>query len=310
MPGTARRFRAFTLIELLVVISILALLLAILIPSFFRVIKSARRMTCFSHMGSIGNGITGYTSNNMTLMPFDWTQGDWANLIVPYFDGDAKVGDGTISVACQPFSRNYYENNDLNPNTGRGRGIVLSKRMNCPDQPMTCASRRQWGEWQPYDSSGGVPNEGDHRYDRHYFNPLYSPAVRVTDFPADRFAALIEPRLDDAIQHNWHAFSNSTTFWNVEAYKWLPYMPHDASRPPPSVTLQQICQGTRIPGWTATPSMNTRPDNPSMNTTFMDGHVETWTYQQMVNWIITFPSQGTRAQGWPPFFSDKSYFLP
>jgi prepilin-type N-terminal cleavage/methylation domain-containing protein/prepilin-type processing-associated H-X9-DG protein len=49
-----RTKRAFTLIELLVVISIIALLMAVLMPALLRAKELGKRMTCCSHVRSLG----------------------------------------------------------------------------------------------------------------------------------------------------------------------------------------------------------------------------------------------------------------
>jgi prepilin-type N-terminal cleavage/methylation domain-containing protein len=68
-----RRITAFTLIELLVVISIIALLMAILLPSLGKAREQARRATCMTNLHSIGQGIFLYAhDNDDRLVPGDW----------------------------------------------------------------------------------------------------------------------------------------------------------------------------------------------------------------------------------------------
>jgi len=65
-----RRSHAFTLIELLVVISIIALLIAILLPSLTRAREAARRSLCGSNLRQIGISMHAYgTENNQELPP-------------------------------------------------------------------------------------------------------------------------------------------------------------------------------------------------------------------------------------------------
>jgi prepilin-type N-terminal cleavage/methylation domain-containing protein len=59
----------FTLIELLVVISIIALLLAILMPALSRVREMAKRSVCSSQVQQVGVGMTAYTSDYDGRMP-------------------------------------------------------------------------------------------------------------------------------------------------------------------------------------------------------------------------------------------------
>lgn len=61
--------KAFTLIELLVVVSIIALLIAILLPVLSNVRYSARTTICSSNLHQISIGITSYTADNDEFYP-------------------------------------------------------------------------------------------------------------------------------------------------------------------------------------------------------------------------------------------------
>lgn len=59
-----KRITGFTLIELLVVVAIIALLIAILLPSLGRARESARKTSCLANTRSLGQAAVVYASNN------------------------------------------------------------------------------------------------------------------------------------------------------------------------------------------------------------------------------------------------------
>lgn len=101
MPRAFRR-SGFTLIELLVVISIIALLLAILLPAVFQVRQSVSRTQCQNNLKNIGLGLTMYHNSNRAFPPAHVTNNSacpvprpdnltyfsWMCRILPYIDQD------------------------------------------------------------------------------------------------------------------------------------------------------------------------------------------------------------------------------
>ena len=67
--GAAQQAYAFTLIELLTVISILALLIAILLPSLNSARQAAKAKVCLSHLKGIGNLFAIYLDENDSRFP-------------------------------------------------------------------------------------------------------------------------------------------------------------------------------------------------------------------------------------------------
>lgn len=65
----ARPARAFTLIELLVVISIIAILMAILMPALSRVKEQANDTACRANLKSVGLGVSMYLQDSSFIMP-------------------------------------------------------------------------------------------------------------------------------------------------------------------------------------------------------------------------------------------------
>lgn len=62
--------KGFTLVELLVVISIIALLLAVLVPSLAKAREIAKRMVCGTQVKQIGVGMSGYAMEYNDKMPW------------------------------------------------------------------------------------------------------------------------------------------------------------------------------------------------------------------------------------------------
>ena len=69
MPTKLSWNRGFTLLELLVVVSVLALLLALLLPAVGLARESANLTVCASNQRQLGLGLTLYADDNADLMP-------------------------------------------------------------------------------------------------------------------------------------------------------------------------------------------------------------------------------------------------
>lgn len=67
--------RAFTLIELLVVVAIIALLIAILLPSLAKARENAKRVTCGTNLRSLGQADVMYVGQNDNTFPAPSRQG-------------------------------------------------------------------------------------------------------------------------------------------------------------------------------------------------------------------------------------------
>lgn len=137
------RRHAFTLIELLVVIAIIALLVSILVPSLSSARELARKTICGTNMRSMGIGVGMYAQDNQEAIPFffarrsmtKWDMVWWCDVIVPYFDADAKPSKfGCTAVGVQPADGQY----------NIGNGIVLSQRMSCASQKRTGSLHFSW----------------------------------------------------------------------------------------------------------------------------------------------------------------------
>jgi len=126
-----RRHAAFTLVELLVVISIIALLIAILLPSLRKARQQARATLCLSQLHTLGQGIAMYAlDNNDVMVPCrmpDFGDGiNWRAYVaggmkyrptflailgayvgVPAFDDPQEIKAGTDSSGEKGDRQNY-----------------------------------------------------------------------------------------------------------------------------------------------------------------------------------------------------------
>lgn len=71
------RKKGFTLIELLVVISIIALLVALLMPALGRARESAKRASCAANQNSLGKGLAMYVNSNNDQYPMLLSNNSW-----------------------------------------------------------------------------------------------------------------------------------------------------------------------------------------------------------------------------------------
>jgi prepilin-type N-terminal cleavage/methylation domain-containing protein/prepilin-type processing-associated H-X9-DG protein len=342
MAKTKSGHRAFTLIELLVVISILCLLLAILLPSFMRAKETSRRMVCVSHLSGIGTGVAGYSTDNAGAMVpsgigwaevapaynnwqtgeiyHSWAQGlgwrawYWADFIVGYFDSDAHPTSkldpfcSYASVMAQPQDGNYYASMQ-----DGGCGLVMSKRMNCPDQ--SCIPPPTW--WGAPDGGGAThykmlagadsnlgysgicwtpPNDGK----QHAFDVGGNPKPEM-------FLNATMPRPDSCFNGRPPVFRISNYAMDRLVYIGEPQVEAPNNDEPASLEFYSyaMCLANGQKGTVTAGLPHQLNDDRAGNFMFMDGHVETFTRTYIKNWAdnyYTIYFGGTRpnAQGLGP----------
>jgi prepilin-type N-terminal cleavage/methylation domain-containing protein len=102
------RVRGFSLVELLVVLSIIALLIALLLPALGKSREAARAEICASNVRQLGIALSGYTMANKNYYPGDhrsfgmtdeWIV--WVPRLRPY------VGDMSAFYYCPSSPREY-----------------------------------------------------------------------------------------------------------------------------------------------------------------------------------------------------------
>jgi prepilin-type processing-associated H-X9-DG protein/prepilin-type N-terminal cleavage/methylation domain-containing protein len=112
----------FTLIELLVVIGIIAVLIAILIPSLGFARERARSVVCMSNLRQLGSALLQYTNDNNQVLPYEDEDSDpkrqpcWFNAVDRAL-GTESGGRGSVVKFCptanlsHPAARESYRFN-------------------------------------------------------------------------------------------------------------------------------------------------------------------------------------------------------
>ncbi|MEO6434684.1 MAG: type II secretion system protein [Tepidisphaeraceae bacterium] len=100
----ASRTPGFTLIELLVVVGIIAILVAILLPTLAKARQQATRTQCASNLRQWGIGLRAYAANNRNAFPYN---GHAILPGIPVGGRDMSWNGSTV----QYFFKQYLTNN-------------------------------------------------------------------------------------------------------------------------------------------------------------------------------------------------------
>ena len=118
---------AFTLIELLVVVAIIALLMAILIPSLGKARESARRAYCQSNLRQWGTGYSIYAQLYNEILPFTGrSDGNNAGNYLGYWDDPSYWVNGVPAVLSS--SERTYNDMQVDDLAGRSRLPTLGSK--------------------------------------------------------------------------------------------------------------------------------------------------------------------------------------
>lgn len=132
MPSCRRSRSGFTLIELLVVVAIIALLLAILLPSLGAAREQSRAATCLSNLRQLGLASSMYADENrdaiIALLETQNGYVHWIQLLEPYIKNAAICrcrDDQSQNWAADPFhdtqglrTTSFVVNHEISPDLG------------------------------------------------------------------------------------------------------------------------------------------------------------------------------------------------
>lgn len=125
-PTPRSRTAGFTLIELLVVISIIAMMIAVLLPALGKARQTARTMNCLSNLRQIGIANTMYQGDFKGFFPYPTTA-------FAYLDGSAPPDAGKMVwfVALDPYLNTMRPDDESRPGVAGDRSYKSWKQ--CPD---------------------------------------------------------------------------------------------------------------------------------------------------------------------------------
>ena len=184
--------RGFTLIELLVVVAIIAILVALMLPSLAKAREQAKRVTCMSNHRQIVMGLRTYAQDNGDYMPFwdywfynpndggnlneqSWAGTEMAGLYLGNTNNKYNYAVNTKALYCTaltPIPISYYPPGHYS-NQAVGIGVNMYANMNATD------------------------GTGPYAYARIFYSPIKTPSLVVpsTATGSTLRVSTLEPRM-------------------------------------------------------------------------------------------------------------------
>jgi prepilin-type N-terminal cleavage/methylation domain-containing protein/prepilin-type processing-associated H-X9-DG protein len=267
-----RTQKAFTLIELLVVVAIIALLIAILLPTLQRAKRQALQLECATHMRALFDAATLYAADNRDYIPrgIQWehpfTPQDpgreyqvFASAVLQYlgWDGTEKLWGSATRVRqrlndavretpqfqCPDYP--VYEDQDPFLQPGDNPQHYITSTFPMPYPQAAISEDAPYLEWR--EDAEWVPESAD---------LTYVATSRIEDFPVEAQPArlIYITEVDKSVP--WIPERHGLRFYSMFRTSQLPF----GGRP-------RIGEDQRHPA--------------GLNATFFDGHVETLDLHKM-----------------------------
>jgi prepilin-type N-terminal cleavage/methylation domain-containing protein len=201
----AKRKAGFTLIELLVVISIIALLMAILMPALSRAKELAKRVVCANNLKQVGIAVSGYEGKYSGLIPNMY---DLAATL-PGNDDPALTGD-------LPNSHDY------NPTTGK----LTDKE---EQHPYVCYRQDKYVT-QPNGSKKLVAYRFACLYEARLLDDpkmFYCPSNKIEE---RKYQSYTNPEPWGTLPQKYNT-NNNANQWVRAGYEWFPVPRHPVFEP-------------------------------------------------------------------------------
>lgn len=237
------RSRAFTLIELLVVISIIAMLIAILLPSLAAARMSAQRVKCMSQLRQVFLGAAYYTVDFNNRYPVQSFQTTWGNAGSADDVSRTNIGNKYGSDPKPDDNHNgwyqfrllgHINNKSLDcPSTRAGSGVPLT----LPDDPTTTTRLPYGYRYNTFNGNHELPERGERSGEPSNYPRVGSirSAVSVLFSEASTYRRASDNSSDEIYQsgtsnnHYWwsHFIGGNVALMDGSAH----FMPNQAAAP-------------------------------------------------------------------------------